>query len=153
MPLESGPDRVAQGVARMVGAIVAYSRWPESGPVLDICLAGRATYAARLKDMVLSNGVLARVTDLAGGVIPATGGCDLLYIGAMDPAALRLLLASAYSRPVLTMAEDDPDCRGGTMVCLLFQPGTLSFRLNIDAVSRSTVRIDPRVLRLSKGGY
>ncbi|MEO7470390.1 MAG: YfiR/HmsC family protein, partial [Sphingobium limneticum] len=46
-----------------------------------------------------------------------------------------------------------PDCGSGAIFCLLYAPQTLSFQLNIDAVSRSAVRIDPRVLRLSKGGY
>lgn len=63
------------------------------------------------------------------------------------------LIAAVRGNPVVTIAEDDRDCAGGAMFCLLFAPQTLSFQLNIDAVSRSTVRIDPRVLRVAKGGY
>ena len=33
-------------------------------------------------------------------------------------------------------------------LCLLFQADSLSFRMNLDALSRSGVRIDPRVLRM-----
>ena len=55
-------------------------------------------------------------------------------------------------RGVLTIAEADPDGRSQAMFSLLFRPGALNFRLNIDAVSRSGLKVDPRVLRLAQGG-
>ena len=63
---------------------------------------------------------------------------------------MRRLIASTTGRPVVTIVEADLACRSGAMFCLLYAPQSLSFRLSIDAVSRSTVRIDPRVLRLRK---
>jgi hypothetical protein len=37
------------------------------------------------------------------------------------------------------------------MFCLVYLPRALTFQLNIDAVSRSGLSVDPRVLRLSRG--
>lgn len=55
--------------------------------------------------------------------------------------------------PIVTIAENDPACRSEAMFCLVFLEDAMAFQLNIDAVSRSGVRIDPRVLRMSQGGY
>ena len=64
----------------------------------------------------------------------------------------RQLTDAVRGRGVLTIAEVDPDGRAQAMFSLLFRPGALNFRLNIDAVSRSGLKVDPRVLRLAQGG-
>ena len=52
---------------------------------------------------------------------------------------------------MVTIAEADPGCRSQAMFCLLPGKDDLSFELNIDAVARSGVAIDPRLLRMSRG--
>jgi hypothetical protein len=59
------------------------------------------------------------------------------------------MLRSIRDQPVLSIAEADPACRGGTIFCLRVLPDRVGFQLSIDAVSRSAVRIDPRVLRIA----
>lgn len=65
---------------------------------------------------------------------------------------MRALTAQARGRGVLTIAEADPDCRSQAMFCLLFTPQAATFRMNIDAIARSGLKVDPRVLRISQGG-
>jgi hypothetical protein len=77
--------------------------------------------------------------------------CDVLYLATLQPASNARLLAAVRGRAVLTVAEDDPTCRGGAMFCLHVRPNDIAFELNLDAVSRSGVTVDPRVLRLSRG--
>jgi YfiR/HmsC-like len=62
------------------------------------------------------------------------------------------LTAAVRGRGVLTIAEADPGNVSEAVIVLTYQPHSLSFRLNIDAISRSGLRIDPRVLRISQGG-
>ena len=81
-----------------------------------------------------------------GGV---TRGCDVLYFGAMPDTDRQQMLRSIRNQPVLSIAEADPACRGGTIFCLRVLPDRVGFQLSIDAVSRSAVRIDPRVLRIA----
>lgn len=151
MPLGDEPDRLANGAARMAGAILEFTHWPSPPPVVRLCVAGATRHAGRLDRVVLSSGVPLRVSALAPNGLPAQ--CDALYFGGLDLAASRRLIAGARDSAIVTIAEDDADCRSGAMFCLIFAPDALSFQLNIDAVSRSAVRIDPRVLRMSKGGY
>jgi len=153
LPIGTGADARAAGTARMVGAMLEYTRWPTPRPVLRLCLAGTARYAGRLADISLSNGAQLQLSSLTGAGATRSEGCDALYIGQIDAAPMQGLVTGTRGQPVLTIAEDDPDCGSGAIFCLLYAPQTLSFQLNIDAVSRSAVRIDPRVLRLSKGGY
>jgi hypothetical protein len=153
LPLGTGTDATAAGTARMVGAMLEYTRWPTARPVVRFCLAGNARHAGRLADISLSNGAQLQFSSVTGSASARSEGCDALYIGRLDAGPMQGLIADTRGQPVLTIAEDDPDCRSGAIFCLLYAPQTLSFQLNIDAVSRSSVRIDPRVLRLSKGGY
>ncbi|WHO40173.1 YfiR family protein [Sphingobium sp. AP49] len=153
MPLGPGPDRVAAGVARMVDSILEFTHWPTERPTVRLCLAGAVAHGERLDEVDLSDGTRLSLLPLAGDASPPWSQCDALYIGALDAAAARRLIAATRGAPIVTIAEDDPECSSGAMFCLLFEPQSLSFQLNIDAISRSLVRIDPRVLRMAKGGY
>lgn len=144
--------RVAPGqhdaaVARTVGGMISYTRWPVERPVLHICVSGATVYASGL----------GRIDDMVGRHIEArriapgnpAQDCDVLYLGTMGAAERQRVMHSIRDRPVLSIAETDPACRGGTIFCLQILPDRIGFRLSIDAVSRSAVRIDPRVLRIA----
>jgi hypothetical protein len=151
MPLPDNPDRMAVTVARMVGGIFAYTRWPAARSTIGLCITGVADHAGELDSIAPDAGrpaVQRRALPPGEGPLPAH--CDALYLGDMDLSQARRLIAAAHGAPLVTIAESDAGCRAGAMFCLLFAPGNLNFRLNIDAVSRSTVRIDPRVLRMSR---
>ena len=64
----------------------------------------------------------------------------------------RQLVAAARGNGVLTIAEADPACRSQAMFCMVYEPRAVSFRMNLDAIARSGLRVDPRVLRLAEGG-
>ncbi|WP_374281461.1 YfiR family protein [Novosphingobium sp.] len=146
-----GGDGYAPAVARMVQSMIEYTRWPAVQNPVELCVAGPALRAARLDVLRLSDG--RAITRRAVPASPvALAGCDALYIGQVPPPQARQLTDAVRGRGVLTIAEADPDGRGQAMFALVFQPGAVSFRLNIDAVSRSGLRVDPRVLRLAQGG-
>ena len=134
-------------VARTVGGMISYTRWPEPRPVKRLCVSGAPAYTKGFDRIGQSAGwqVLTQ-TVLPGG---PTRGCDILYFGTMADADRLRMLRSIRDQPVLSIAEADADCRGGTIFCLRVLPDRVGFRLSIDAASRSTVRIDPRVLRIA----
>lgn len=138
-------------VVRTVRALVEFTRWPQSSNPVDLCVAGPASHAGQLSGVRLSDGrsMQSRAVAASPG---ALGGCDVVYIGRLSLAGQRQLTAAVRGRGVLTVAEADPDCRSEAMFCLIYPAKGLSFRLNIDAVSRSGLRVDPRVLRVSQGG-
>lgn len=144
--------RVAPGqhdavVARTVGGMISYTRWPEEHTALRLCISGGTVYT----------GAFGRISQTAGrpittrNLVPggAVQECDIVYIGTMNLAARQEIIRSIRSKPILSIAESDPACRGGTIFCLQVLSDRVGFRLSIDAVSRSTVRVDPRVVRVA----
>lgn len=149
---DDGDDGAADGVARLVAPILEYTRWPVEPGTVRLCVLGPASHAAKLTRLALSPGRTAVRRDITADSAAIRASCDALYIGDLGLPALRAVTAGIRGSAIVTIAERDPDCRGETMFCMVFAPGRLSFMINIDAVSRSGVRIDPRVLRLAKGG-
>jgi len=149
VPLNPGPDRHAEGAARIVGAILEYTRWPLRRPVLTLCVIQPALHAGRMSRFTLSDGRIVQRRDIPARAEANVTGCDALYLGRLDLAALQRWTRAARGAAIVTIAETDPDCRSEAMFCLRFLPAAISFDLNIDAVSRSGVRVDPRVLRMS----
>jgi hypothetical protein len=69
----------------------------------------------------------------------------------MPVADRRQLIAWVRGRPVLTITDDDAACIYGAMFCLDNKAANLSFSVNLDAIGRGPMRIDPRVLRIGGG--
>lgn len=154
MPLgvvPAGASPYAGAVARTVKGIMEFARWPERHDPLVLCVAGPARHGAQLGGWRMADGRQVQRRNVAASTA-ALGGCDVLYLGQLTVPVQRQLTAAVRGRGVLTIAEADPNNTSEVMFAFTYQPNSLSFRLNIDAVSRSGLKIDPRVLRVAKGG-
>lgn len=149
-PVPDSADGEAFAVARMVRGILSYVRWPDDSSTIRLCVAGDPRFAGRLGGMDTASGRQILPHSLAAGETPADAGCDALYLGRMSPAARARLIGAAHDQPIVTIDEADPSRRAGAMFCLSVDPARISFQLDLDAVSRSRVRIDPKVLLLSR---
>ena len=77
--------------------------------------------------------------------------CDALYVGSLEENAWRRIFANILGRPVLTVCERSPVCSVGGMICLDIEADLRTqFEINLDSVARSTIRINPQVLRLGR---
>lgn len=150
LPVDARPDAHSRATARVVGSILTYSRWPAPPDPIRLCVLGPAHYDAALNDM-LPGGIQIDRRDLPASAAGIASTCDVLYLGAISQSATARALAQVRGAAVVTIAEHDPECGGEAMFCLIVRDRTVSFALNLDAVSRSRVRIDPRVLRISRG--
>lgn len=151
MLVAGGPGNpYAAPVGRMVQSIAEYTTWPRRENPVTLCVVGPAQHAERLDGLRLADGraILRRSAPVAAISAEA---CDAIYLGPLPLPAMRQITATVRGRGVLTIAEADPDCRSQAMFCLLFTPQSLSFRMNIDAISRSGLKVDPRVLRIAEG--
>ncbi|WP_367847951.1 YfiR family protein [Rhodoferax sp. WC2427] len=142
------------GVTETLLGILSYARWPNESSPLRVCIAGRSTHA----DPWLKNGLAALaqrpivVQALApNSDAPIAAQCDALYIGSLDDATSRRIFSTVVGYPVLTVSERVPPCAAGAMVCLdANNPSGVQFEVNLDAVARSGVRVNPQVLRLGR---
>lgn len=139
-------------VGETVKGIITYTRWPAKPQQLNFCFVGESAHETV---------ILRRVQSLApeGAIIfkrleatrETLRGCDVAYIA--EPGALDGELAVARladSKWILTIGEGDEFCSLGGMFCLTFDAGETHFATNLDAISRSELRVSPRVLRLSR---
>lgn len=149
LPLSQDAEGRATGTAQIVGSILSYTRWPKMPNPVRLCVIGPARHDGQLSGK-LPGGVAVSRRELPALSPEIATACDALYIGEIAQSAVRAAVGAVRGRPTLTIAENDPTCRGGAMFCLRFGR-ELSFALNIDAITRSAIRVDPRVLRISRG--
>jgi YfiR/HmsC-like len=145
----TGDAAGAAAAARMVRSFIDYTRWPTRTDPVVLCVVGVAALAGQFDGLALGDG---RRVVRRGTAPHALGGCNVAYFGKLAPDTMRQALAAVRGKAVLTIAESDPQCRIQTMFCLVPGVQGLTFALNIDAISRSGLRVDPRVLRLGSGG-
>ena len=141
----------ATAVSRTVRGIFEYARWPQRRDPMTLCVTAGAQHAGQIANWRMADGRTVARRNIAAQA-GAVAGCDALYIGTVAIGVQRQLTAAVRGRGVLTIAESDPTNASEAMFVWTYKAGALSFRLNVDAVSRSGMKVDPRVLRLAKGG-
>jgi hypothetical protein len=138
-------------VARVVQGIISYTYWPSQPRLLQFCIIGATKYRRQLlSDLRTTPGRPLQPRLIQRAYAPLMKGCDILYFSADTPPTRQAL--QGVDRAALTISERDPACRGGAMFCLRIGAGALSFDLNLDAVTRSGLRVDPKVLILGRAG-
>ncbi|BDB24830.1 YfiR family protein [Cupriavidus sp. P-10] len=147
---QPAPQRTEQ-VARVVLSLLGYARWPVERETVRLCVDNGSRYSARLMEggtLATGRPVQPRQVDvLADALNP---GCDALYVGVMNEARRKRLSAELTGRPVLVIAEEDFECEVGSMFCLNIRESQVSFRVNLDTLSRSGVHVHPGVLQLGR---
>lgn len=142
----------AGAVDRLVGGIISYVRWPGigRGTGLATCTVGQPALTSALGPKVPGN--QPPLTNWRATAASIIGGqpCDVIYLGQMPVADRRRLIDWVRYRPVLTITDVDPDCLLGAAFCLTRQGDGIRFAMNIDAVTRSKLAVDPRVLQLAR---
>lgn len=136
---------------RIVGGIISYTRWPtgRGGASVRLCLTGNPRLGSVPQPVVPGvaqplQPVMRRSSDIDSSV------CDAVYIGNVQPGERAALIARLRGTPVLTLTDIDPLCNSGAMFCLTGNAASPRYHVNLDAVARSTLRIDARVLRMAQ---
>jgi hypothetical protein len=145
-------------VITVVWNIISYTRWLDEKGSLRVCLPENNRYATLIRRS-------ARVVELRRPIVvrivppDAASACDVVYFAAAPDAEVGQRLRELAGTPVLTIGEGNAFCSAGGMFCLLLNEagrgGTDTagrFAANLDAISRSHLRVNPQVLRLSKRG-
>lgn len=135
---------------RVVSGIISYSRWPAALENHHFCIAGNPTYLRDPQDRLSQvDGRALSYRSIASDEPDWPTGCNILYLGASIPSAeRRKLLGKAIGLPILTIIENDALCADATMFCLSINAGDVALQANLDAISRSGMRINPKVLQI-----
>lgn len=150
--VEDGSGGMARAVNRMIGGIASYARWPDGSATTGrvMCLVGTPRLTDRMAPDGPGRGTIT-VRRMSADAVVLRTDCDMLFLGRMPVADRRQLIAWVRGRPILTITDDDAACIYGAMFCLNNRAASLSFSVNLDAIGRGPLRIDPRVLRIGGG--
>jgi len=148
---------VARGsrVVTVVWGIISYTRWPKEKGPLRVCVPEGNRYSGLIfqsaREVSHTIGRKISVT-----IVPrdAVHACDVAYFSAMPAGQAAQSLQAFAGSPVLTIGEGSSFCTEKGMFCLLANEDgdvdTGRFAANLDAISRSQLRVNPQVLRLSR---
>lgn len=150
----------ADDMADVFAGIVSYSRWPSAPAVLRVCVneqdaaavlaitrrfAGEAAAPARVQVVGLP---------LDAAAIESLLDCQAIYFG--DPPAMArqprvtALVARLVNQPILTVGHGDDFCSYGGLFCLSPAEAGWRIRANLDSISRSGLRVNAQLLRLTQ---
>jgi hypothetical protein len=138
-------------VTTIVAGIVGYTRWPRETRPIRLCTMGQGRGVDELLGVPdLGSAATTVPVRATAALAEASNDCDVIYVGTLAATALRDLLQSTVGRPVLMIGEGRDFCSDGGMFCL--QPGTVAvnFSVNLDAIARSGLRVNPQVLRIAR---
>ncbi|MDR1996434.1 YfiR family protein [Azonexus sp.] len=148
-PASAASVDVGTQVGRVVAGILSYARWPTPVETYRFCTVGEVVYLhAGWKSLGQATSDPVTLHRLTGDESSWVADCDVLYIGGVTPALRSRLLAEAVGKPALTISEGDSVCAEPSMFCLAVQGSEVGLLANLDAISRSGIRIDPKVLQL-----
>jgi len=141
------------GLVGTVLGIVDYSRWPGAPRPLTLCVAGLGPQSTELINAVLTPNA-SRPLSIRQVPVNASppGLCDAVYFEGWREPEQRDALAALASRPVLTLGSGAGFCSGGGLFCLQPAGAGTRFSVNTDAVARSGLVVNARVLQLGRRG-
>jgi hypothetical protein len=140
----------ADEVARIVAGIISFTHWPSDNRVVRLCVVIPAIYADRLIQLAANadRSVIAKRYVVSDARLETD--CDVVYIETVDETASQELFRRLIGRPVVSIGDGSEACAQGSLFCLKRLSGAITFAANLDAISRSGLRINPNVLLLAR---
>ncbi|CAM3672929.1 hypothetical protein Xentx_00411 [Xenorhabdus thuongxuanensis] len=140
-----------ENVARVVSGIISYTHWPITPTTLHLCLVPPSNYISALTHInMISDHTELQVETLNFNVEQLIERCDVIYYGQVDPQLQHQVISLKNDKPLLTIAENNPNCEIGSAFCLNINNAQATFSLNLDILTRSGVRVHPNVLQLAR---
>ncbi len=146
--LAQEPSDVAKNVRMMVSGIVSYTRWPAlSGPP-KLCIFSSSRFSTALQRMPRHLRLTAVIIHTQQEAM--ISGCNGFYFGNESPTFQMELTEQYPSKALLLIAEQNTECIIGSAFCLIIHNNDVRFAVNLDALSRSGVKVNPDVLMLAR---
>ncbi|MBH3056291.1 YfiR family protein [Serratia marcescens] len=141
----------AHAVTTVVVGIISYARWPHEPNPIRLCVTASTRYAEGLFDPILLSAPRPIKTERVPLDSPTLGSsCDVIYLGSITAAQRQNFMQRISGNAILSISENDSECSAGSAFCLQFDGDQTSFKVNLDALARSGVRVHPNVLQLAR---
>jgi YfiR/HmsC-like len=133
-----------------------HTEWPDgafAGPdaPMVIGLAGDVPFAPALEVGLRGKNLGGRkIIVRAVGSNDEAGRCHVLFIGAVTPKRMAMLLAAVAAKPVLTVSESEGFAKRGGILNLFRGESSLKFEANPSAAARMHVKLSSQLLKLAR---
>ncbi len=138
-------------VRQTVLDILSYTRWPSEPARLRLCVAAPTEYAASL--LTIRQQANGRPVDVHRYEVDDEAliqRCDVIYLGVLLPEQRLSLFERLRGYAILSISEQSRECIADAVFCLQAGKERVRFRVNLDALARSGVRVHPAVLKLAR---
>lgn len=141
------PER--PGVATLTLGLLEFTRWPQPPDLLCVSAGGLQAQALA---MALAQHPLASRLSLREVAVDSElpSACDAMLFEGWSEAQQAQQLREHAQRPVLTLGLGAAFCSLGGAVCFGQGAAQPAFEINTDALARSGLRVNPRVLLLAR---
>ncbi|MEX3241394.1 YfiR family protein [Serratia quinivorans] len=138
-------------VTTVVVGIISYARWPSEPNPIRLCVTAPTQYADGLFDPILLSAPRPIKAERIAFDSPLLStGCDVIYLGNINAGQKQNFIQRISGHSILSISENDAECSAGNAFCLQFEGDEASFKVNLDALARSGVRVHPNVLQLAR---
>ncbi|MGY6037228.1 YfiR family protein [Aeromonas sp. AE23HZ002T15] len=151
-PLTSAEARAEQ-VRQTVLDILSYTRWPSEPATLRLCITAPTEYAGAL--LTIERQANGRPVDVHRYETDDENlglRCDVIYVGVLSSQLRLPLFERLKGHPILSISEQSSECIADAVFCLQAGIDRVRFKVNLDALARSGVRVHPAVLKLARAG-
>lgn len=147
--LAQKPSNVAKNVRIIVSSIVSYTRWPAlSGPP-KLCIFSSSRFSTALqKNAATSLPYLPVIIHTQQKAIISS--CNSFYFSNKSPTFQIKLTKQYPSKALLLIAKQNTKCIISSAFCLIIHNNNVKFAVNLNALSRSSVKVNPNVLMLAQ---
>ncbi len=139
-----------KSVRSIVSGIVSYTRWPSLSGQPKLCIYASSHYTHALSSKNGQNELPYTPVIVRNDREALAATCDAIYFGSESPAKQLELISQYQGRALLLISEQNPECVIGSAFCLIIDRGQVRFSVNLDALTRSGVRVNPDVLMLAR---
>lgn len=141
----------AAKVANAVHGILGYTRWPQQPAIVRLCVVAPTEYADLLwQANALESSQPVEARRLLVDDPQLEHDCEAIYLGVLPEQQRQALYTRLVGKPILTISETAQECSDGSLFCLSIADEHVAFRVNLDSVARSGLRIHPNVLQLGR---
>ncbi len=139
-----------KSVRSIVSGIVSYTRWPALSGQPKLCIYASSRYRQALSSEDVNNPLPYSPVIVHSDREALTARCDALYFGSESPTKQQEIINQYQGQALLLMSEQNPECVIGSAFCLIIEHNKVRFSVNLDALTRSGVRVNPDVLMLAR---
>lgn len=138
-------------VTTMVVGIISYARWPATPDPIRLCVTAPVQYAEGLFDPILLMAARPIKTLRIEIDDPQLAtSCDVVYLGEVNADQKQNFFHRISGHSILSISEKDMECAVGSAFCLQISNDQAGFKVNLDSLARSGVRVHPNVLQLAR---